>query len=399
MLLTLVGPLCCWRRLQPLRPESLCHWHRANDLGDSPHAMLPNIFNSFQETRWRRTWIVITALAALVLAPLAVEANGDPTAPGNLTVEIVAGRGVELTWEAPAEDAESVTGYQILRRLPLQGEPRPTVYVADTGSTATTYIDREATVADEQYNYRVRPLRDDQKSGMSNLAKVTFHAFDPAQQLILPDHMHEHLHEDNIGSCDLEDPDHVENRDDIGVLDSLLLPDLVSCQHDYSVAEVVVAPDGTELHVLRFAGFVTNLGDGPLDLKGNPQLADDADLTSHDLWQRALTVDGDWVNLTKPPIKFEQVDGHGHFHLMGIVEYSLWDKSRTVEIRSGAKVGFCLLDIAERPDLHPNPGPEQYKLGHPDIRFCKSGRPRAKNLRMGISEGWQDIYSFSAPFQ
>ena len=229
---------------------------------------------------------------------------------------------------------------------------------------------------------------------------LTLRAFDPAQRTILPDHFHELLHEsDNIGSCDIENLDDVEDLDHVEDLNSLLLPDLVSCQHDYSVAEVVVAPDGTELHALRFAGFVTNLGYGPLDLKGNPQLADDADLTSHDVWQRALTVDGDWVNLTKPPIKFERVDGHGHFHLKGIVEYSLWDTSGTVEIRSGAKVGFCLLDVAERPDLHPNPGPERYKLWDPDIHFCKSDRPGAKNLRMGISEGWQDIYSFAAPFQ
>ena len=229
---------------------------------------------------------------------------------------------------------------------------------------------------------------------------LTLRAFDPAQRTILPDHFHELLHEsDNIGSCDIENLDDVEDLDHVEDLNSLLLPDLVSCQHDYSVAEVVVAPDGTELHALRFAGFVTNLGYGPLDLKGNPQLADDADLTSHDVWQRALTVDGDWVNLTKPPIKFERVDGHGHFHLRGIVEYSLWDTSGTVEIRSGAKVGFCLLDVAERPDLHPNPGPERYMLWDPDIHFCKSGRPGAKNLRMGISEGWQDIYSFAAPFQ
>ena len=229
---------------------------------------------------------------------------------------------------------------------------------------------------------------------------LTLRAFDPAQRTILPDHFHELLHEsDNIGSCDIENLDDVEDLDHVEDLNSLLLPDLVSCQHDYSVAEVVVAPDGTELHALRFAGFVTNLGYGPLDLKGNPQLADDADLTSHDVWQRALTVDGDWVNLTKPPIKFERVDGHGHFHLRGIVEYSLWDTSGTVEIRSGAKVGFCLLDVEERPDLHPNPGPERYKLWDPDIHFCKSGRPGAKNLRMGISEGWQDIYSFAAPFQ
>ena len=192
---------------------------------------------------------------------------------------------------------------------------------------------------------------------------------------------------DNIGDCDIED------------VDDLLLPDLVGYPHEFSMTEVVVAPDGTVLHALRFGGYVTNLGDGPLDLKGNPQLADSADLTSHDVWQRALTIDGDWVNLTKPPIKFETADGHNHFHLMGIVEYSLWDPSGTVEIRSGAKVGFCLVDILERPDLHPNPGPERYKQSNSDNLWCQAGRPGAKMLRMGISEGWQDIYSFSATFQ
>ena len=192
---------------------------------------------------------------------------------------------------------------------------------------------------------------------------------------------------DNIGDCDIED------------VDDLLLPDLVSYQHEYSVAEVVATPDGTEFFALRFAGFVTNLGDGPLDLRGNPQLADDADLTSHDVWQRALTIDGDWVNLTKPPIDFEVDDGHDHFHVMGIVEYSLWDTSGTVEISSGAKIGFCLIDVMERPDLHANPGPKRHEQWDPDNYYCQSGRPRAKILHMGISEGWQDIYSFSETFQ
>ena len=146
-------------------------------------------------------------------------------------------------------------------------------------------------------------------------------------------------------------------------------------------------------------GYVTNLGDGPLDLRGNPQLADDADLTSHDVWQRALTIDGDWVNLTKPPIDFEVDDGHDHFHVMDIVEYSLWDTSGTVEISSGAKVGFCLIDIAERPDLYPNPGPQRYEQWDPGNNYCQSGRPGARILHMGISEGWQDIYGWDTTFQ
>ncbi len=264
-----------------------------------------------------------------------------------------------------------------------------------SGATGKTYA---LTEADEGKTVKVQVSFTDDAGNEETLTSTATDAV--AGLPNLPDHFHDLLHEsDNIGSCDTENLDHVKDREDVEDLDSLLLPDLVSCQHDYSVAEVVVAPDGTELHALRFAGFVTNLGDGPLDLKGNPQLADDADLTSHDVWQRALTVGGDWVNLTKPPLKFERVDGHGHFHLKGIVEFSLWDTSGTVEIRSGAKVGFCLVDVEERADLHPNPGPQRYRLWDPDNHFCQSGRPGATNLHMGISEGWQDIYSFAAPFQ
>ena len=707
----------------------------------------------------RSSWIAILALAALILAPLAVEAQSDATAPGNLTVEIVEAKGVALNWDAPAEDSESVTGYQVLRRVPLQGERRPTVYVADTGSTATAYTDSEATVPGEQYNYRVKALRGDRKSRMSNLAKVTLPQAEPtdattkeliqtdanrasivltpasgnelkgdtatraasddatlsslelqdangaAIELIpefdsatteysvsvpngvesvtlttekshagalaavltpsgtsepdeatadlslgsnvlsvavtaedgnavvtytvsveraepewsasltvgtdvtivplatgysewaitgselstneftfegetyrvkflfylaeglyltldkelptdftlriggsdyagrdssigrsiwegnywwgdrgfswtpgetvevslsmnlaplparedappsayftyMPDshngddsfefrleftqlvditdvNLRDHALEVDGGSaskvealsrsrwlitvepdssddvavslyeaancqepgaiCSVggkglynnpvltvpgpgtttneghEDIDHEhiddEDIDDVEIPAGLLLPDLVSYQHDYSVADVVATPDGAEFFALRFAGYVTNLGDGPLDLRGNPQLADDADLTSHDVWQRALTVDGDWVNLTKPPIDFEVDDGHDHFHVMGIVEYSLWDASGTVEISSGSKVGFCLIDVAERPDLHPNPGPKRHEQWNPDIYYCQSGRPRSRILHMGISEGWQDIYSFSTTFQ
>ena len=672
------------------------------------------LWNALGRSGWpwqRRSLIAILALATLLLAPWAVEAQSGPDAPGNLAADIVEGRGVALSWDAPTEDAESVTGYQILRRLPQQGERRPTVYVADTGSTNTSYTDEDATVASEQYNYRVKALRGDQKSGMSNLAKVTLPQAEPdptpeptdatsasgnelktyddatlsslelqdangAAIKLIPDfdpatteysvsvpngvesvtltteknhggasaailtpsgtsepdeatvdlslgsnvlsvvvtaeddnaavtytvsveraepewsatltvgtdettvpvatgyskwsvtgaelstdefafegetyrvmflfNLAEGLYftldkelpsdftlriggseysgrDSSIGRSNWEgnywwgdrgfswtpsetvevslsmnlaplpargdalpsayftympeahngddsfqfrfnitqpvDLTDVNLRDHALVVDGgsvsnveamgggrwlvtvepdssdnvtislyeaadcqepgaictvggaslyyypvltvpgLLLPDLVSYQHDYSGAEVVATPDGTEFFALRFAGFVTNLGDGPLDLRGNPQLADDADLASHDVWQRALTNDGDWVNLTKPPIDFEQDDGHDHFHVMGIVEYSLWDTSGTVEISSGAKVGFCLIDIAERPDLHPNPGPKRHEQWDPDNYYCQSGRPRAKILHMGISEGWQDIYSSSTTFQ
>lgn len=745
---------------------------------------------------WRRSWIAILALIALIAslwAPLVAEAHSVPTPPVNLIAEIVEGKGVALTWDAPSEDAESVTGYQILRRLPLQGEPRPTVYVADTGSTETTYTDEDATAAGEQYNYRVKALRGDEESRMSNLAEVvipqaepeplptepseddtsawteqqlspqvliakagagfvrlswdapvgdaesvtgyevsrrranrgeaalktlvadtgatdtsfadstaneegvfyeyrvrarrgadasgwsnlaaavgqeaatiespdpesarqttarraaarfqpqahvpskdfvlsffnashahvsqikvvgihmtgdlvyigttgggtsavwkfgrsaalleqhlplefaprgltassahlyvldasgTAHAYDlgtlspvssyditfalhgtdnPAASLrgvhalaahgpgftgpdsgmglvyaarrfdtgvekwevvgppgvgVHPDELGRlgitnfdgadvatdlstHLFvEDGTGdgvyvfelqssgsaelserpellfgrnghdglyydgsllwtldvesyewdqhaytltlraydperrtdwpdplptdliavNCGIKSPVNVEDIDDP---DGLLLPDLVSCPAEYSSAEVISAPDGAELYALRFAGYVTNLGAGPLDLKGNPQLTDDADPTSYDVWQRALTGDGEWVTLaTKPPIIFQQADGHNHFHVMGIVEYSLWDASGTVEVSSGSKVGFCLADMWERPDLHLNPSPKRYDWTHGG--FCQTNDPGATTLHMGISEGWQDVYVWNAAFQ
>ena len=396
--------------------------------------------------------LVALLLVAVFLAPQAAEAHGDHTKPGNLTAEaprnltgaFVEGEGVVLHWEPPSATAALVTGYQVLRRRPMHGETRLLVYVEDTESTVTTYTDVGATTPGEQYNYQVKALRSGQASGHSNLLNVPIGPTVTRDQIPRRRHIQTGspgIYVDDTGraepslldmlansvttyvdrikaliknglsrpsqnvvastseqfTCGSKGLDKAADIDEVDSRDGQLLPDLVSCAPNYSLAEVVVAPDGTELHALRFGGYVTNLGDGPLDLKGNPRLADDAVLTSHNVWQRALTVDGDWVNLTKPPIKFERADGHDHFHVMGIVEYSLWDKSGTMEVRSGAKVGFCLVDSVELPDLHPNPGPERYSRSA--NLWCRAGRPGAKDLHMGISEGWQDVYSWAAPFQ
>ena len=66
-----------------------------------------------------------------------------------------------------------MTGYRILRQLPLRGESVPSIYVPDTGSTATSYMDEAATVAGERYNYQVSALMGDHESHVSNLATVT----------------------------------------------------------------------------------------------------------------------------------------------------------------------------------------------------------------------------------
>ena len=94
----------------------------------------------------------------------------DPAslAPSNLTAGIV-DDGVSLSWDAPAQEAESVTGYEILR---AQGESELTTLVADTESTATSYTDTTATEPGETYAYRVKAIRDEEKSQGSNQAEV-----------------------------------------------------------------------------------------------------------------------------------------------------------------------------------------------------------------------------------
>ena len=80
-----------------------------------------------------------------------------PPAPENLTAVENAGGTVTLTWDAPADD--SVTGYQILRRRPREGEGTLLVHVADTGSAATSYTDTDV-AAGTKYVYRVKAIND-----------------------------------------------------------------------------------------------------------------------------------------------------------------------------------------------------------------------------------------------
>ena len=97
----------------------------------------------------------------------------DPAdlAPSGLVVSLVENR-VTLTWDAPASDAASVTGYEILRRRPNDGEAALTTLVADTGNAETGYTDDTANEPGVSYTYRVRALRDGEQSKVSNYARI-----------------------------------------------------------------------------------------------------------------------------------------------------------------------------------------------------------------------------------
>ena len=95
--------------------------------------------------------------------------TSPPPAPTNLTGTVNGDGTVTLSWNAPADD--TVTGYRILRRRPLEGEPNLLVYVNDTGNTVTTYTDA-VVIAGTRYAYRVKAINDAGVGARSNYVRV-----------------------------------------------------------------------------------------------------------------------------------------------------------------------------------------------------------------------------------
>ena len=102
--------------------------------------------------------------------PAAPEPETDPAdlAPSNLAAELTEGQ-VVLSWDPPAEDAGTVTGYEVLR---AEGQGDLSTLVSDTRSAAATYTDATATTASESYAYSVKAIRDGERSQASGEAVV-----------------------------------------------------------------------------------------------------------------------------------------------------------------------------------------------------------------------------------
>ena len=96
--------------------------------------------------------------------------QSPPAKPTGLTATVNADGHIVLSWTAPNDD--SITGYQILRRLPSEGESALLVYVADTESTATTFTDTGVT-AGVTHVYRVKAINAAGLSGWSNYVNPT----------------------------------------------------------------------------------------------------------------------------------------------------------------------------------------------------------------------------------
>ena len=122
----------------------------------------------------------VALLVALCLFVSDVWAQAGPEQkPSNLTASLVVGRHPAQLGGASGARPTEVSGYQILRRRPDEGEARLLVLVADTGSAATSYLDASATAPGVEYLYRVKARRGDELSGWTNNVRLTYSAPPP----------------------------------------------------------------------------------------------------------------------------------------------------------------------------------------------------------------------------
>ena len=125
--------------------------------------------------RWIVPALLLVAALSLAGALLVVPANAhgarDPKAPSGLAAALVQGV-VTLTWSAPAEDAVSVTGYQVLRRRPGVDAVGIFHIVEERIGVARNYADRTANVPGGKYTYRVKAWRCEDLSAWSNYSRI-----------------------------------------------------------------------------------------------------------------------------------------------------------------------------------------------------------------------------------
>jgi len=173
-----------------------------------------------------------------------------------------------------------------------------------------------------------------------------------------------------------------------------VLPDLVADAPMRATLQTYSTPEGARL-LLRFDGYIHNLGRGALDVRGSDPV--DGVMAAV---QRVYTEGGGFVDhrpagATGPRVIFETDDDHDHWHLRAAARYSLWNAERTGEVAPAMKVGFCLED-SERREVH---GPLVGVYTDEAVGFCQAGNPGATSVYMGVSAGWRDVYGSHLAFQ
>ena len=170
-----------------------------------------------------------------------------------------------------------------------------------------------------------------------------------------------------IGGCPLPVP---------GAVDQL--PDLKMAPL-YGVA-IVTTPTGRKR--LRFGTISWNVGDGPVEVRGENRVGDTLTLIA----QRIYDTKGGCRDVLQPAATMWYAgDGHDHWHVRKYMVSHLTRSSGGGVLRI-KKLGFCLLDFHQADPLPANAPPERVYW------FGVCGNKDSTSIAMGISVGYADDY-------
>ena len=172
-----------------------------------------------------------------------------------------------------------------------------------------------------------------------------------------------------------------------------LLPDLVAPAATSPAFSVSRQGDGQDHLLLRFDGYVRNAGAGPVEIRGSNPVNGVMTVSGQRIYREDYSYYDD--HSRHPQIYYENSDGHNHWHLRGAARFSLWNEAGTAAVATGAKIGFCLLDV----DRVDGSGPTSRVYSSSATGYCRQGQPNASSVFEGISPGWQDVYVARLPFQ
>jgi len=161
-----------------------------------------------------------------------------------------------------------------------------------------------------------------------------------------------------------------------------------------STTEGGLKASGEAKLLLRFNGYIHNVGPGALDFRGYRKSSSEP----LKAFQRVYNKDGTYKEEpSKAEFTYVTADGHEHWHLQRVAKYSLWNAAKTSEAAPAMKVGFCLDDSEH---VESGIGPKEAVYSDATGReFCREHQPEALNLFEGVSPGWRDLYSSNLAFQ
>ncbi len=186
------------------------------------------------------------------------------------------------------------------------------------------------------------------------------------------------------------------------------LPDVVAdSPNEISLSVSEETPTGGHMEpelLLRFNGYVHNIGPGALDFRGSrgtPEKGEPAN-PPMGVSQRVYNSDGTYSeDPSTAQMIYVNADGHHHWHLQHVAYYSLWNADKSAEVAPAQKVGFCLEDSQRMEETGPETAVYSDEEDAPfgSREFCRQYQPEATNVYEGISEGWRDIYTSNLAYQ